>query len=82
MFAHQDALEDEDLERYAVQLGLDLERFKSDMASADTQSRIDADKAEGRRVHVEGTPTIFVNGRHFTEPPTQLANYLRQELEL
>ncbi len=82
MFAHQDALEDEDLERYAVQLGLELERFKSDMASADTQARVDADKAEGRRVHVEGTPTIFVNGRHFSEPPTQLSNYLRQELEL
>ena len=48
------------VERYAVQLGLELERFKSDMASADTQARVDADKAEGRRVHVEGTPTIFV----------------------
>ena len=81
MFANQHALEDEDFERYAVQLGLDLPRFQADMASPDTQARIDADKAEGRRAHVEGTPTLYVNGRRFTEPPTQLSNYLREELE-
>lgn len=81
LFANQQALEDEDFERYAVQLGMDVERFKADMASPDTQARIDADKAEGRRVHVEGTPTLFINGRLFTEPPTQLSGYLRQELE-
>ncbi len=81
LFAHQDSLEDEDFERYAVQLGLDLERFKADLASPDTQARIDADKAEGRRVHVEGTPTMYINGRRFTESPTQLSNYLREELD-
>lgn len=81
LFGNQQALEDEDFERYAVQLGLDLPRFQADIASPATQARIDADKAEGHRVHLEGTPTMFINGRRFTESPTQLANYLREELD-
>jgi hypothetical protein len=81
LFGNQQSLEDEDFERYAVQLGLDLPRFQADMASPDTQARIDADKAEGRRVRLEGTPTMFINGRRFTESPTQLSNYLREELD-
>ena len=81
LFSHQRALEDEDFERYATELALDLDRFRADMVSPDTQRRIDADRAEGRRVGVEGTPTLFVNGRLFSENPQSLAAYLREELD-
>jgi 2-hydroxychromene-2-carboxylate isomerase len=81
LFEHQRQLEDEDLESYAQQLGLDLERFRRDMMSAETQRRIEADKAEGQRAGVEGTPTFYINGRRFREPPSALPAYLREELD-
>lgn len=48
----------------AKDLGLDLERFKKEMALTPEVNKIlDADMELGRKVGVEGTPTIFVNGR-------------------
>jgi glutaredoxin len=82
LFEHQSALEDADLERYASQLGLDLARFRIDLASPDVQRRIEADRAQGASVGVEATPTLFLNGRKFEEHPRNLAAYLREELEL
>ncbi|AKF06338.1 DsbA family protein [Sandaracinus amylolyticus] len=81
LFEHQRALEDEDLERYAQQLGLDMERFHADLHSPETQAAIERDREEGRRLNVEGTPTFFVNGRRFREPPTSLPAYVREELD-
>lgn len=82
LFDHQRELEDADLERYANMLGLDVERFKTDMASAEVQERVDADRAEGEKLAIEGTPTIYVNGRLVREPFKALTAYLREELEL
>src|SRR5690606_35267644 len=70
LFQHQRALEDEDLERYAQQIGLDLERFHADLHAPETQAAIERDREEGRRLDVQGTPTFFVNGRRFREPPS------------
>lgn len=81
LFEHQRQLEEEDLERYAEQLELDVERFVADMQAAATQQQIDADKEEGQRLGVDGTPSFFVNGRRFREPPTALPDYLREALD-
>jgi 2-hydroxychromene-2-carboxylate isomerase len=82
LFAHQRELEDADLERYAAMAGLDVERFKADFAGADVQERVEADRAEGLKLGIEGTPTIYVNGRLLREPLKALPAYLREELEL
>jgi protein-disulfide isomerase len=81
LFSHQRRLEDEDLERYAAELGLHLERFRAAMRSPETQARIERDREEGRRLGVDATPTFFVNGRRFREPPTSLPAYVREELD-
>jgi protein-disulfide isomerase len=62
LFANQQALSDEDLIRYAEQLGLNLDTFRADMASPATQARIDADVALADRLAARGTPHFFVNG--------------------
>jgi predicted DsbA family dithiol-disulfide isomerase len=82
LFEHQRALEDDDLERYARDLGLDIDRFKNDLSAPATQERIDADRSEGERLLVRGTPTMYVDGRLVREPPKALLAYLREELEL
>jgi protein-disulfide isomerase len=82
LFEHQHELEDADFERYANTLGLDMDKFRSDIVSSEVQARIDADRAEGDKLKLEGTPTIYVNGRLLREPFKALPAYLKEELEL
>ncbi|MEZ4400923.1 MAG: thioredoxin domain-containing protein [Kofleriaceae bacterium] len=56
----------DDLRKYAAQLGLDLGRFDADFAAA--EPRIKADMKDGGAVGVDGTPTLFLNGRQFPGP--------------
>jgi len=81
LFEHQQQLEQEHLETYAEQLGLDMERFRADMESSETQDRVEANKETGRRAGVEGTPSFFVNGRRFSEAPSALTQYVREALD-
>ncbi len=56
---------DEDMIKYAEQAGLDVERFKKDLASkkAEYEKIVDAHYKEGQRVDVRGTPTLYINGK-------------------
>ncbi len=62
LYENQDALEDEDLRRYAEQLGLDLERFDQDLTEHRFAHRVREDFLSGARSGVNGTPTFFVDG--------------------
>jgi protein-disulfide isomerase len=65
LFAHQEALEPEDLVQYAAALGLDLHRFNSELATHVHAARVREDFMSGVRSGVNGTPTFFINGlRH------------------
>jgi diadenylate cyclase len=65
LYENQDELGDEDLRRYAAELGLDLQRFEADMANDALAWRIEEDRLGGERAGVGGTPALFVNGvRH------------------
>jgi protein-disulfide isomerase len=67
VFAHQEALEDEDLARYAKQIGLDVGKFEEALKSRRPEKVVDADRAEGEKAGIPGTPSVFVNGRFATE---------------
>jgi protein-disulfide isomerase len=63
LFHRQDALEDEDIQGYAQDLGLDLELFDEDRASDAAFARIRRDIESALATgEVKGTPTLFVNG--------------------
>lgn len=55
---------------YARNIGLDVERFSTDIASARTKERVDLDIRRGRGLGVSQTPTIFVNG--ILIPPSEV----------
>jgi protein-disulfide isomerase len=63
LFHRQHALEEEDLRRYAAELGLDVELFESSRTAARVLGRIRRD-VESAIVtgEVEGTPTLFIDG--------------------
>jgi Na+/H+ antiporter NhaA len=63
LFAHQDALEPEDLLAHAEAIGLDLDRFTSDLALGVHAERVREDVASAEASGVTGTPTFFVGGR-------------------
>ncbi len=65
LYENQQALEDEDLLRYAATLGLDVPRFTRDIAGHTPATRVREDFRSGVRSGVNGTPTFFINGvRH------------------
>jgi hypothetical protein len=47
----------------ATELGLDVTRFEIDRASPETHARVEDDVRRGRSIFVDGTPTIFLDGR-------------------
>jgi len=54
---------DEDaLRARATQLGLDVERFSTDLRGPETAAVVNADIVEADRLGVRGTPGFFVNG--------------------
>ena len=65
LFESQDRLGLRDLIGYAGALGLDLERFVTDLRGHAHAGRLREDFLSGVRSGVNGTPTFFVNGlRH------------------
>jgi protein-disulfide isomerase len=52
--------------RYAQSLGLDMNRFASDMDGSVVAMRIVSDERRGAALGIHGTPTFFINGRELT----------------
>lgn len=62
LFENQRQLEDEDLARYAGEVGLDAEKFKLCYDEKRFADRLNADMDAARAAGVSGTPAFFVNG--------------------
>ena len=64
----QDALRPRDLIRQAEKLGLDVERFESDLRDHRGAARVARDVDSADLSGVSGTPTFFINGRRHYGP--------------
>ncbi len=70
-------------EGYATRVGLDLDRFRSDLNSSPVQDRITEDGKRGRSLNVKGTPTVFLNDREVpfeSLAPEKLRVLIRKEV--
>lgn len=56
-------------EAYASQLGLDMDKFKADVASEATNSQINADIEAGQALGANSTPTFVINGKKIDQNP-------------
>ena len=65
MFSNREHLEQSDLDSYAKDLGLDINKFHADASSQAATDRIATDKKLADALNVMGTPTIYINGREF-----------------
>ena len=62
LFRRQQALERADLERYAEEVGLEVERFRQELEAHVHLDRVEADRASALASGAMGTPTVFVDG--------------------
>jgi protein-disulfide isomerase len=68
LYERQDGLEENDLVSYAAELQLDVARFQNDLSQGVYRDRIQEDFMSGVRSGVNGTPTLFINGRRYEGP--------------
>ncbi len=82
LYQRQAALADEDLVRYARELGLDVERVRRELDAHVHAPRVKQDVVGGIASGVTGTPRFFINGRPHEEPgdAKTLAAALRRAL--
>ncbi len=83
LFANQSALDRGTFERYAQELGLDMNKFKAALDSNKFEAAIAADVAEATRVGANGTPTFLINGRTFVgaQPLEAFKRVIDEELK-
>jgi protein-disulfide isomerase len=65
MFAHRDNLSQNALMAAAQGIGLDMKRFAADLDSPEVKRTVARDMQDGEKAGVEGTPTVFIDGRRY-----------------
>jgi len=70
LFANQRQVNSSRIQGFARQLGMNYERFQSDMTEADVQRNVLRDRQEGMAAGVQGTPSFFINGQRYTGSPS------------
>jgi protein-disulfide isomerase len=68
LFANQGKLDRGALEQHARDAGLDVSALGQALDSRSYRSAVEAELALGEDVAVDGTPTLFVNGRRADDP--------------
>ncbi len=70
-----------DLDNYAEQVGLDMERFSKALEDGIHQARIDQDLENAKKVGIRGTPNFLINGRQVVgaQPFERFAEAVREE---
>ena len=62
LFDAQRNLESGDFTPMAKKAGLDMKRFEKDRNGEECRKAVEADIAEGDRIQLQGTPSVYVNG--------------------
>ncbi|MCW5212471.1 thioredoxin domain-containing protein [Desulfobulbus sp. TB] len=63
LFATADNLNQETIKKAAADIDLDMERFQKDWNSSATKQKLKKDMIDATKADVNGTPTLFINGR-------------------
>ena len=64
LFTNQQNLSRPDLEKYAQEIGLDMNKFKAALDSHSGKKKIENDLAVAKQVGVQGTPNFYIDGRN------------------
>ena len=65
IFAQQENLKETSFIEFAEQLGLNLMVFRADFSSEVVSQQVESEKAEGAKAGLQGTPTLYFNGKMY-----------------
>lgn len=65
LFENQDMLDEDALPALASSLGLDAQRFASELKDGKHADRVEQQAEEARALGARGTPTFFINGERY-----------------
>jgi thiol-disulfide isomerase/thioredoxin len=68
VWANSDSLTPALLEKLAKDAGLDMAKWRTDMASSAVKDRVQDDRNDGNDLGISATPTIYINGRKYGDP--------------
>ena len=63
LFKNQDKLDPANLEKFAKDVGVNVDKFKECFGSKKFASAVEADMQYGEKIGVRSTPTFFINGQ-------------------
>jgi len=63
LFTNQQKLTRDDLDSYAQELGLDLDKYRTALDTHKYKAQIDGDQQLANKLGARGTPAFFINGR-------------------
>ncbi len=73
IFSQQENLKESSFIEFAEQLGLNLMVFRADFASEEVSQQVESEKAEGAKAGLQGTPTLYFNGKMYRGEPNKEA---------
>ena len=79
LFKNYNSLGKGDITGYAEVLGLDISIFENSLKNKEIKEVIDQDRAQGKSMGVQNTPTTFVNGRRLLGSPPR--SYIKGVIE-
>jgi len=78
----QDELGPAEIEKIAKESGLDVTKFRQDLDSQAVKAHVQKDRSDGQALGLQATPTIYINGREYTDPKDtdSLREWIKEEL--
>lgn len=82
LWEKQDELGPAEIEKIAKETGLDMSKFRQDLDSPAVKARVQKDRADGQALGLQATPTIYIDGREYTDPKDteSLRDWIKEEL--
>lgn len=82
IFKNQSSLSRAKLKSFAQQLGLNMNKFLEDFESPTIAAQINQDKAEATTAQIDGTPSLYINGKRYMGEKTveDLSKYIDNAL--
>jgi protein-disulfide isomerase len=67
LWAKSEELTPAEIEKAAKELGLDMAKFRQDIASEEVKARVQKDRSDGAAAGLQATPTLYIDGREYTD---------------
>lgn len=80
IYENQEYLDERFLFELAERIGLDLQKFKTDIQKTELENKVNSDFESGVTSGVNGTPSFFINGKKFNGGAEDLLRLIRENI--